>query len=239
LKEYPRKRLYLQTLSFIAQRFNSVTLMFHPLVDYNEEMRTDIITARCYNPDISGDELSLKIASYPTTARYLATRLKNEGDIVCELCCGIGVSLIELAKSFKKVIGVDNDLAVIEDCDKNLESAGIMNYEILHGDVSDRNLLNRIKADVVLYDIPYWSTHAGQVDPEKQNPDLQQLIADIRELITDKIVIYAPTHMTYAEATSVLGPCEFMQIYMNGKHDRNFIFLGGLAKQAGKTKIEV
>jgi tRNA G10 N-methylase Trm11 len=202
-------------------------------------MRTEIIQTRGYDSGISGDELSLKIASYPATARYLAARLKNEGDIVCELCCGIGVSLIELAKSFKKVIGIDNDSAVIEDCGKNLEAAGIINYDVLCGDVSDRNLLSRVKADVVLYDIPYWSTHAGQVDPERQNPDLQQLIADIRELITDKIVIYAPTHMTYAEATSVLGPCEFMQVYMNGKHDRNFIFLGGLAKNRAKTKVEI
>ncbi len=202
-------------------------------------MRTDIIRTRGYNPNISGDELSLKIASYPATARYLADRLKNEGSIVCELCCGVGVSLIELSKAFKKVIGVDSDPRVIEDCSKNLEHANITNYEVLCGDVSDPFLLGKIKADVVLYDIPYWSTHSGKVDPEKQNPDLKNLITKIRELITDKIVIYTPTHMTCEGATAMLGDCEFVRIYTNGKYDRNFIFLGSLIENAGETSVVV
>lgn len=152
-------------------------------------MRTDIIQTRGYNPNISGDELSLKIASYPATARYLAQRLKDEGDTVCELCCGIGVSLIELSKSFNRVIGVDSSAIIVEDC--------------------------------------------------RKNPDLQELITNIRELITDKIVIYAPIHITYEEITRSLGPCEFMEVHTNGKHDRNFIFLGGLIKQIGETRVKV
>ena len=205
---------------------------------YNETMRTDIIQTRGYNPNISGDELSLKIASYPATARYLADRLKDEGNVICELCCGVGVSLIELSKTFTRVIGVDNDPAVVESCNKNLENAGVTNYKVLCGDVSDRRLLGKIDADIVLYDIPYWSTHDGQVDPKKQNPDLRKLVADIQELITGKIVIYTPTHMTYEEVVAMLGPCEYMEVFTNGKHDRNFIFLGGLAKRVGKTSIE-
>lgn len=202
-------------------------------------MRTDIIQTRGYNSDISGDELSLKIASYPATARYLAERLKNEGSVACELCCGIGVSLIELSKTFKKVIGVDNDAQIVKDCRKNLVRAGVTNYEVLCGDVSDPTLLGKIHADVVLYDIPYWSTHSGKVDPEKQNPDLPSLIAHIRSLITEKIVIYTPTHTTYEDAIDALGPCEFVQVYVNGKHDRNFIFLGNLMKGEGESRIEV
>lgn len=206
---------------------------------YNEVMRKDIIQTRGYDAEISGDELSLKIASYPTTASYLAERLKDSGNTICELCCGIGVSLIELSKSFNKVVGVDNDSAIIDDCRENLERVGIANYELIQGDVGDQDLLKKIKADIVLYDIPYWSTHAGQVDPKRQNPDLRKLTTYIRELITDKVVIYAPTHMTYEEVASALGPCEFMEVYMNGKYDRNFIFLGDLAKQEGKTRIKV
>jgi len=206
---------------------------------FNKTMRTDTIRARGYDPAIAGDELSLKIASFPATARYLAERLKEEGDVVCELCCGVGVSLIELSQTFAKVIGVDNSQKVVEDCRKNLERAGLTNYEVLCGDVSDPSLLGKIKADMVLYDIPYWSTHAGKVDPEKQNPDLRKLIDSIRTLVTEKIVIYAPPGMTYEEATSALGPCEFMQVYTNGKYDRNFIFLDGLIRRVGQRNIEV
>lgn len=202
-------------------------------------MREEIIQTRGYHPAIAGDELSLKIASYPVTARYLTQRLKNEGDSICELCCGIGVSLIELSKSFKKVIGIDNSAAIIEDCRKNLQQAHIPNYELLCSDIRDRELLSKIKADVVLYDIPYWSTHSGKVDPEKQNPDLQQLITDIQELITDRIVIYAPTRMTYEEVRDTIGPCEFMKVYVNNRHDRNFIFLGKLTQKEGIKKVKL
>lgn len=206
---------------------------------YNERMRNDIIQNRGYDHNIAGDELSLKIASYPSTARYLAERLKHQGDTVCELCCGVGVSLLELSKSFSKVIGVDNDAAILADCRQNLTQAGITNFEILCGDVSDRGLLHKIKADVVLYDIPYWSSHEGKVDPERQNPDLIQLIADISEVITPNIVIYAPTHMTYETAKDQLGECDYVEVYTNGKHDRNFIFLGNLIEITGISRIEV
>jgi 16S rRNA G966 N2-methylase RsmD len=202
-------------------------------------MRDEIIQTRGYDHNIAGDELSLKIASYPSTARYLAKRLEPTGDTVCELCCGIGVSLLELSKSFDKVIGIDNDPNVIADCEQNLNRSGIANFELICGDVSDRGLLAKIKADVVLYDIPYWSSHGGMVDPGRQNPDLQQLIADITEIVTPNIVIYAPTHMTYKGVRDKLGDCEYVEIFINGKHDRNFIFLGGLIIKASKYRIEV
>jgi hypothetical protein len=205
----------------------------------NEQMRNDIIQTRGYDENIAGDELSLKIASYPSTARYLAKRLKGKGDTVCELCCGVGISLVELSKSFSKVIGVDNDPGIITDCKQNLVHADVANYELLCGDVSNRNLLAKIKADLVLYDIPYWSSHKGQVDPERQNPNLRQLIADVREIITPNIVIYAPTHMTYGIVKEELGECEYVEVYTNGKHDRNFIFLGDLKEKDGESRIEV
>ena len=202
-------------------------------------MREDIIQSRGYSSTISGDELSLKIASYPVTARYLANRLKGNGDTVCELCCGVGVSLIELSRSFTKVMGVDNSFTIIDDCKKNLEEAGITNHELLCGDIRSRELLGKIRANVVLYDIPYWSTHSGQVNPEEQNPNLQELISNIRELITSKIVIYAPTHFTREEVVAELGDCEYMKVYINGKYDRNFIFLGELAQKIGVTEVNL
>ncbi len=100
-------------------------------------------------------------------------------------------------------------------------------------------MLRAINADIVLYDIPYWSDHQGKVDPARQNPDLQQIIADIRATITPNIVIYAPTHMTYRAAKDQLGDCEYVKVYIHGKHDRNFIFLGNLIEKEGASRIEV
>ena len=202
-------------------------------------MRTDIIQTRGYDKNTAGNELSLKIASYPSTARYLTERLKGKGGTVCELCCGIGISLLELAESFGKVIGVDCEPEVIADCKENLTRAHVNNYELLCGDVSDKKLLAQIKADIVLYDIPYWSSHEGQVDPERQNPDLKELIRNIRSSVTPNIVIYAPTHMTYDDVRLELGECEFAEVFISGRHDRNFIFLGELIEKEGKSRVEV
>ncbi|MBC7868824.1 class I SAM-dependent methyltransferase [Candidatus Saccharibacteria bacterium] len=202
-------------------------------------MRDDIIQSRKYNPQIAGDELSLKISSYSKTARYLAGRLQGKGATVCELCCGVGVSLVELAVSFDKVIGVDNSQLVIDDCRANLEHAQITNYELILGNVSAKNVLQKIYADVVLYDIPYWSNHSGKVNPAKQNPNLGKLISNIRELITEDIVVYAPAHITYETIRNELGQCEYLEVWLNSKHDRNFIFLGSLIQTIGETKIEL
>lgn len=202
-------------------------------------MRTDIIKRRGYDPAIAGDELSLRIASPLPTARYLATRLRNHGHTACELCCGIGVSLIELATVFTSVIGVDSSATVIKDCQQNLTHAGVTNYTLRCGDITDKGLLASITADVVLYDIPYWSNHDGQVNAARQNPDLAQLVATIRQYITNAIVVYAPTHMTYAEANTALGSCEFTKMFLNGRHDRTFLFLGEVAEQIGEHTIEI
>ncbi|HEX7633059.1 MAG TPA: methyltransferase domain-containing protein, partial [Candidatus Saccharimonadales bacterium] len=199
----------------------------------------DIIQQRDYPKDIAGDELSLKIASYPATAQYLGSALRGKGNSVCELCCGVGISLIEFSKVFSTVIGVDNNAEIIKDCQRNLETFGTKNYELLIGDVSSSELLSQIKADIVLYDIPYWSNHGGAIDAKQRNPDLKTMVTKIRELITPQIAIYAPTHMTYEEISSQIGDCEYIEVHLRGKHDRNFILLGPLARKIGKTRIDL
>lgn len=45
---------------------------------------------------INGDQLSLKISSYPVFLNHLKERLSNRYSILLELCAGIGVGLIFL-----------------------------------------------------------------------------------------------------------------------------------------------
>lgn len=202
-------------------------------------MREDIIRTRGYDSQLAGSELSLKIASYPASAKYLANRLKGKGDTVCELCCGIGISLIELAKSFHKVIGVDIDNEILADCRHNLFQAGTVNYELMAGDITHRNVLEKITADIVLYDIPYWSEHGGKVMPAQQNPNLCEIVGNIRQTVTSEIVIYAPPHLAYEAVAAEISKCEYMQVFINNKHDRNFIFLGNLVEQEGTRVINL
>lgn len=106
-------------------------------------------------------------------------------------------------------------------------------------DVYAKSILKNIQADIVLYDIPYWSNHSGKVNPAKQNPDLGELITNIWEFITEDIVVYTPIHITYETIRDELGECEYLEVWLNGKHDRNFIFLGSLIQTIGETKIEL
>lgn len=198
-------------------------------------MRAEIIRRRGYPPDIAGDELALSMSSYPQTAAYLAVRLKGHGEIVCELCCGIGVSMIELAKVFKHVVGVDNNSSILADCRSNLRAAGISNYTLIEADVSQPYVLDELQADIVLYAIPYWDTYDDTKRLLSKNPDMVRLINSIRRHTSNNIVIYAPPDMTYTMAFGLLGPCEFNMIYIDGKLDRNIIFLGDLMRQSARS----
>lgn len=81
--------------------------------------------------------------------------------------------------------------------------------------------------------------HDGKVDANNLNPDLETLVNDIRNFITSDIVIYAPPSLSYKQATKAVGECELMKVYVNSKHDRNFIFLGTLKDQVGITTVQL
>ena len=199
-------------------------------------MRDEIIKKRGYSDAIHGDNLSLTISSYPVVAEYLASRLAYRGDTLCELCCGIGVSLIEFSSHFEYVIGIDNDMSVIKLATKNLAEAGRENCKLVLGDVSDPEILSRIKADIVTYDIPYWSDHNGLV--KNQNPDLSEVVHLAQDHITDNIVIYAPPHTIYDDISKLFDRFEYQEVWIDGDHDRNLIYLGSTIEHNGKTKVE-
>ena len=198
-------------------------------------MRAKVIEKRGYSKSIKGDELSLKISSYPVTAAYLAERLAKNGDTICELCCGVGISLMEFSHHFDSVIGVDNDLQVIESARYNLQDAGVKNGELIEGDIEDPNILSTIRADIVAYDIPYWSEHGGMV--EYKNPDLKKIVDAIRATVSHQIVIYAPPHVSYGSIAELFDDFEYQQVWVNDKHDRNFVYLGSLIDRQGITKV--
>ncbi len=199
--------------------------------------RDEVIRKRGYSSLIAGDDLSLEIASYPVTARYLAERLREAGvRSVCELCCGVGVSLIEFAPYFDDVTGVERDERIAELARKNCESSGVR-CDIRLGDVADEDVLKGIAADAVAYDIPYWKEYGQGTD--SRNPDLARIVALIRRTVSQDIVVYAPPHMTHDTIRSLLGECEYQEVWIDGRYDRNFVYLGRLARTLGATKVEL
>ena len=201
-----------------------------------------IIKKRGYRKDIKGDKFSLYIANYPVTVEYLRKRIGSPGKILVELCCGVGVTLEYIGSVFKKIIGIDKDKIILGQCRNILESVGLLDKTLLIlGDINDDQLLKKIKADVVIYDIPFWSPHKSekQGDLTEKNPPLKIIVDKIRKYITKDIIIFCPPTYRYYMVKDELGSCEFQKVYINGKHDRNHIYLGGLMEKEGKTETRL
>ncbi len=208
----------------------------------NEKTRSTLIAKRGYRQDIVGDTLALYLSNNPMAAQWLANRIGDPSKVLLELCCAVGVTMEYLAPVFDKVIGIDIDRQALEACKDNLQKAGVSENSILiQGNVSNKEILKNVKADIVIYDIPYWypDKYFQYTAEERnvENPDLVTLVADIRKYISEDIVIFAPPEMGYKYFSSVLGECEVVQVYINQKHDRNYIFLGNLIKEEGEGII--
>src|SRR3989344_590461 len=185
------------------------------------DTREVIIAKRGYRKDIKGDQYSLYLSNYPISTRYLAGRLENKGKILVELCSGVGVTIEALSNKFEKLICVELDPEILEYCRQNMKSAGLMGkVDLIQGDITDEDLLKNIKADVVIYENPY----------------LSELLKNVRKYITDDIVVFAPHYFDYSNIKNMAGECEFQKIYINGKHDRNYIFFGNLIENQGITE---
>lgn len=202
----------------------------------------EIIEKRGYRKNIKGDKFSLYISNYPVNANYLKSRLGNPDFILAELCCSIGITLEYLVPAFKKVIGVDIDKKVLEKCKNNLQEIGLFHkVELIQGDISNNNVLKQIKADIVIYDIPFWYPYKqkNQGDLLAKNPPLKELIRKIQENITSNIVIFAPPEWKYEYFKKELGVIEFEHVYINNKHNRNQVYLGNLINEEGETQIKL
>ncbi|MEO0330659.1 MAG: class I SAM-dependent methyltransferase [Bacteroidota bacterium] len=211
-------------------------------MNYEEITREDIVNYRGYRKDIKGDKFSLYISNYPANAQYLRSRIGNPEQVLAELCCSIGVTLEYLALGFKKVIGVDLDKDILEECRTNLEESGLTaQAELIRGDVFDDNVLRNIKADTVVYDIPFWYPHKqeNQGSLIDKNPPLEELISKIRKYITYDIIIFSPPEWSYEYFSKKLGVIEYEQVFIDGQHNRNQIYLGDLVKAEGLTKVEI
>jgi hypothetical protein len=204
--------------------------------------REEIIRRREYRSNIKGDKFSLYISNYPSNAMYLRSRIGNPKMVLAELCCSIGITLEYLAPGFKRLICVDHDAKILNTCKTNLKESGVFHKtELILGDIYHDDVLKRIKADIVIYDIPYWYPHEqeNEGDLVTKNPPLKDLIQKIKKYITPNIVIFSPPEWTFNYFESQLDFIEFEQVFINQKHNRNQVYLGDLILQKGITKISL
>lgn len=209
----------------------------------NQETRSILIEKRGYRKDVAGDTLLLYLSNHPIAARWLAQRLGERTDeVLLELCCAVGITLEQLAPLFQKSIGVDIDKGALEACKQNLLKAGLMDRaQLIQGDVRRVDVLKQLKADVVIYDIPYWYpqnySHYSEEERDVTNPDLLELVTNIRKFISENIIIFAPREMSYEYFRELLGECEYQKIYIDQKHGRSFIFFGNLIKERKEGEV--
>ncbi len=202
----------------------------------------NIINHRGYRKNIKGDKFSLFISNYPSNAKYLQNRIGNSEYILAELCCSIGVTLEYLAPVFRKVIGVDVNESILEICRTNLKEAGYGDKtEFIQGNVFDDNLLKSIRADIVIYDIPFWYAHKqeNQGDLRLKNPPLNEMVKKIQTYITNNILIFSPREWNYSYVKEELGPIELEQVFIDKKHNRNQIYMGELLSKDGVSRVEL
>ena len=86
------------------------------------------------------------------------TSLPTEGDILCDLYCGIGTISLFMAKYAKKVYGIEIVKEAIDAAKKNAKINNVDNTEFYAGDVEvvlDELInKNKVKADIVMFDPP-------------------------------------------------------------------------------------
>ena len=204
--------------------------------------RKEIIQKRHYRSNIKGDDFSLYISSYPISVEHVVQRIKGHGDSVVELCCGLGVTLEVMANHFEKVTGVDNSNKALDYCKSNIKQARISDrVSLVYGDIFKDQVLEDLLADVVVYDIPYWSSHKeqGKGNLTKTNPPISEMVKKIRNNISSDIVIFCPPDYKYGDIKKSIGECEFERVFVNGKHDRNHIYLGSLSQKEGETEVKL
>ncbi len=196
-----------------------------------------------FQSSLSGTDFDLYISNYPSTAQYLAHRLKDPNKTIMELCCGIGVSLLEFAPFFKKVIGVDNDSDVLKFCEENIsQSKYKRKIQIKRFDVTQNPIFIEEKIDIMIYDIPYWFDHRNRfhtLHTPQDNPNLEKIISNLKNQSLHDIVIYTPPYFSEEDAHNLHLECEYEKVYLNGKHDRNHIYLGNLIQKIGTTRINL
>jgi len=167
-------------------------------------------------------------------AKHLAKNLSKFSTAV-ELCCGVGMTVIQLAKQMKKVTGIDINQENIFAAKKNAELYNVSDKtEFILGDVLDVKLLKSIKAEVAVLD-PDWSNqdsdkaqHVSELD--ETQPNLNELYNLTRKYITKNIVVRMPKTFTF-KTVSGLGPCKIENVYWGNKlRFKIAYFLGKISK---------
>lgn len=174
------------------------------------------------------DEAGLRFATSDIVARHRAKRLKCK--IIVDVCCGIGIQAIALARICKKVIAIDNDKSKIRYARMNAGIAGVKNIQFIAGDAV--KILDRIKsADVIFWD-PLRPASEKERSVSSFSPSFDVLLSKAGK-ISDNICVELPPQMLVGK---IKESCELEYLSFNHKLCRLSAYFGRL-KMCGVSAV--
>ena len=179
-----------------------------------------------FSQKIYGDEDGIYMSCPEIISQHLAQKLVGYKTGV-ELCCAIGMTVIQLAKKMDYVYGIDMNENRIHAAIKNA-----LLYEVedktkfIVGDVLDEGILKSIKADIAILD-PDWSAGSNKKEHvfnmEMTQPNMKELFYKVKENITDNIVIRIPNTFSF-KTLEALGKCEIENIIWDNQIKFKYAF---------------
>ncbi len=172
-----------------------------------------------FSKEIYGDADGIYMSCPEVISKHLAKRL-SEYKTGVELCCALGMTVIQLAKKLDYVYGIDMDEERIVSAKKNAQLYGVQNRtEFIQGNVLDENLLQNIQAEVAILD-PDWSAGSNKkehvMNLEMTQPSIKEMFYKAKENITHNLVLRIPNTFTF-DILNVLGKCEIENIIWDNR----------------------
>ena len=182
-----------------------------------------------FSKKIKADIASYEMANYEAIAEYMAQRLKTR--TIAELCCGVGITAIQLAK-FSKAIAVDNNKEYIKNAKYNAKLYGVK-IDFIVGDVLDKNILKKIKANIAVLD-PDWSSsddkslHVANIS--ETQPPLDKLYNLTKKNITNNVCFRFPKTIDTKQIKK-LDNCEIQKVFLDNDFKFYIAYFGDLIRK--------
>ncbi|MCX8190068.1 MAG: trimethylguanosine synthase [Candidatus Diapherotrites archaeon] len=167
---------------------------------------------------------ALEQATPEQIAFYRASRLKC--DVAVDLCCGIGMDSIALAKYCKKVYAVDIDNKALICAKNNAKCCGVENIEFIHADCFSLNL-RKLNADIVFADPSRRLAGRRVKNLMETKPSVTELVRFINKQRINDFCIEVSREL---EPEEIPYDCEIEYISLNKELNCATLYFGALAK---------
>ncbi len=193
-----------------------------------------------FSKEIYGDADGIYMSCPEVISKHLAEKLAKYKTGV-ELCCALGITVIQLAKKLEYVYGIDMDTERIISAKKNAQLYGVQNKtEFIQGNVLDETLLKSIQAEVAILD-PDWSAGSNKkehvADLEMTQPSMKDMFFKVKKNITHNLVLRIPNTFTF-ETLSILGKCEIENIIWDNRVRFKYAFFADDIVENRETDVQ-